>query len=465
MLPKMLTTAAVLKLKPAADRREIPDAGAAGLYLVVQPSGAKSWALRFRRPNGDRAKLVLGPLDATGKEIVDDPQIGQPLTPAAARTLAGQINRRRAMGIDVIAVRRSERHRHQTNKAADADTFAGAVRAFVDRHARPKTRRWRETARMLGLEYPPDGEPATIKGSLCDRWSDRPAAEIDGDDVYAVVDESKHAGIPGLGRKNMGVSDARGRGLSVALGAMFGWLLEHRRIKTNPVIGVHRPGPPPSRDRVLNVKTDVRNADELRWLWQACDAMGYPFGSMCKVLLATGARREEVARMTWVELNDDMSTLRLAGARTKNGLAFDVPLPALVRGILSTAPKISEVYVFSTNGRSPISGFSKYKARLDALMLEEARKEPGRKVVVAPWRLHDLRRSAATGMAGIGVAPHVIEACLNHVSGAKASVAGVYNTEKYEPEKRAALDRWAGYIDSVVSGRADDTVVPIRRLS
>ena len=111
-MPKMLTTAAVLKLKPAADRREIPDAGAAGLYLVVQPSGAKSWALRFRRPNGDRAKLVLGPLDAS-KEMVGDPQIGQPLTPAAARTLAGQINRRRAMGIDVIAVRRSERHRRR----------------------------------------------------------------------------------------------------------------------------------------------------------------------------------------------------------------------------------------------------------------------------------------------------------------------------------------------------------------
>ena len=415
----------------------------------------------FRRPNGVRAKLFLGPLDVAGKEMADDPQIGQPLTPAAARALAGQINRRRAMGIDVIAGRRSEKHQ------ADTDSFADSVRFFVDRHARPKTRRWRETARMLGLEYPldGDGEPTTIKESLCGRWSDRPIAEIDGDDIYAIVDESRHAGIPGLGRKNMGASDARGRSMADALGTMFGWLLEHRRIKVDPSIGIHRPGPPKARDRVLNVKTDIRNADELRWFWNACDVAGYPFGDLCKLLLLTGSRREELARMTWGELNDDMSILRLSGNRTKNHVPHDVPLSVLARGILNHAPRISDTYVFSTNSRSPISDFSKYKARLDALMLEEARNELGKKAVVAPWRLHDLRRSAATGMAGIGVVPHVIEACLNHISGAKASIAGVYNREKYEPEKRAALDRWAGYIDGVVSGRADNTIVPIRRLS
>jgi integrase len=462
----ILTTAALLKLKPAADRREIPDAGAQGLYLVIQPSGAKGWAMRFRRPNGDRAKLVLGPLDATGKEITGDPQIGQPLTPTAARALAGQINRQRALGVDIVATRRSEKHRRQTSNAADTDTYASAVRAFVDRQARPKTRRWRETARMLGLEYPldGDGEPTTIKHSLCDRWSDRPVAEIDGDDIYAIVDESRHAGIPGLGRKNMGASDARGRSMADALGTMFGWLHEHRRIKTNPCIGVHRPGPPPSRKRALNTRTDTRNADELRWFWQACDAMSYPFGDLCKLLLLTGCRREEIARMTWAELNDDMSTFRLPGNRTKNHLPHNVPLLALARGILNRAPRVSDTYVFSTNGRSPISGFSKYKARLDALMLEEAHKELGRKAIVAPWRLHDLRRSGATGMAGIGISPHLIEATLNHISGARAGVAGIYNVEAYETEKRAALDRWAGYVDSVVSGRADDTVVPMRRI-
>lgn len=459
----MLTSAAALKLKPAEQRREIPDAGAQALYLVIQPSGSKSWAMRFRRPNCVRAKLVLGPLDLTGKEIAGEPQIGQPLTPTAARALAGHINRQRAMGIDVVAVRQSEKRRRQTSKGADAGTYAAAARDFVDRHARPKTRRWRETARMLGLEYPldGDGEPTTIKNGLCDRWSEKPITEIDGDDIFVVVDEAVHHGIPGLGRKNKGASDARGRSMADALGTLFGWLHEHRRIKADPSIGVHRPGPPVARDRVLNVKTDVRNADELRWFWKACDAAGYPFGDLCKVLLLVGARREEIARMTWTELSDNMSTLRLAGARTKNRLAFDVPLPALAREILNNVPKISDVFVFSTNGRSPISGFSKYKSRLDASMLAEARKERGKTATIAPWQVHDLRRSAATGMAGIGINPWIIEACLNHVSGAKASIAGTYNREQYEPEKRAALERWAAHVAGIVSGQADSTVVPM----
>ena len=191
-------------------------------------------------------------------------------------------------------------------------------------------------------------------------------------------------------------------------------------------------------------------------------SMGYPFGDLCKVLLLTGCRREEIARMTWTELADDLSVFRLPGSRTKNHLPHNVPLPALAREILAGAPKISDVYVFSTNGRTPISGFSKYKRRLDPLMLAQAAKEKA--TSIAPWTLHDLRRSAATGMAGIGIAPHIIEAILNHVSGAKGGISGTYNVEAYESEKRAALDRWAGHIDSVVSGRADDTVVPMRRV-
>ena len=164
----MLTTAAVLKIKPATDRREIPDAGAAGLYLVIQPSGAKSWAMRFRRPNGDRAKLVLGPLDATGKEMAGDPQIGQPLTQAAARVLAGQINRQRAMGVDVIAVRQTEQRKAKITSAGTA-TYQAAAKIFIAsrtvRKSGQKPRRWREDARMLGLDHPLDGgDVVVIKG-------------------------------------------------------------------------------------------------------------------------------------------------------------------------------------------------------------------------------------------------------------------------------------------------------------
>ena len=140
---------------------------------------------------------------------------------------------------------------------------------------------------MLGYDFPldGDGEPTIIKASLCDRWRDRLISEIDGDDLYAVVEEAQYQGIPGLGRKGKGASDARGRKMADVFGTLFSWLKKHRRIKTDPSIGVHRPGPPPKCTRALNVRMDVRNADELRWFWHACDTMGYPFGDLCKCLL------------------------------------------------------------------------------------------------------------------------------------------------------------------------------------
>ena len=119
-------------------------------------------------------------------------------------------------------------------------------------------------------------------------------------------------------------------------------------------------------------------------------------------------------------------------------------------------------FVFSTNGRSPISGFSKTKMRLDGAMLAEARKERGKEITIPSWRLHDLRRTCATGMAGLGVAPHIIEAVLNHVSGAKAGVAGTYNREAYQEEKRAALERWASHVSAIISGRKGAKVVAMR---
>ena len=263
------------------------------------------------------------------------------------------------------------------------------------------------------------------------------------------------AAFPGLGRKGKGPSDPRGRKMADALGTLFKWAKQQRRVKTNSALDVYRPGPPKSRERILNTKPDVRGADELRWCWAAASQMGYPYGSLLQVLLLTGARLNEIARMQWAELSDDLSTLHLPGTRTKNHRAFLLPLSAPAREILASAPRVSGTYVFSTNGTTPISGFSKYKARFDVLMLAEAVKERGKGTTIAGWRLHDLRRSASSGMAAIGIAPHIIEAILNHVSGTKAGVAGTYNVEAYEPEKSAALARWASHIEGIVSGKRD----------
>src|SRR5258708_2122566 len=119
------------RYRPGHMRREIPDAKSSGLYLIIQPSGAKSWALRFRRPNGQKAKLTLGPLDPSERELKGDPVRGQPLTLAAARALAAAINRERALGVDVIAEHAAaKRRRRAENEQAGASTFGTLVRQF-----------------------------------------------------------------------------------------------------------------------------------------------------------------------------------------------------------------------------------------------------------------------------------------------------------------------------------------------
>jgi integrase len=426
--------------------------------------------MRFRRPSGLHGKLTLGPFDPSGKEAADEPRIGYPLTLAAARALATNIKRQRERDIDIIAQYRTDKERSHTEVKEAADkTFILAARDFIEGHtvrdSDRKPRRWRETARLLGLDYTPtEDEPIVIKGSLCERWSERPVSEITEDNIYRVVKEARDEGTPGIKRRNKGKSNPRGRRMADALGTMFKWLKSERRITVNPCIGLDRPHPPKARDRVLNVKTDVRNADELRWFWAAASSekISQPFGAVAKLLALTGCRLKEISRMTRDELSDDYAMLRLSGLRTKNGLPHDVPLPPLAREILKGVVALpgSNIIIFSTNGRTPVSGFSKIKKRLDAAMLEEARKERGEGATILPWKLHDLRRTCSTGMAGIGVLPHVIEAALNHVSGVKSGVAGVYNQEMYEPEKRVALDRWANHISGIVSGRKGAKVVP-----
>jgi integrase len=151
------------------------------------------------------------------------------------------------------------------------------------------------------------------------------------------------------------------------------------------------------------------------------------------------------------ELSDDGAEWTIPGNRTKNHKPHVVPLPPVASDLIAKAKRVegSEL-VFSTTGKTPISGWSKVKDGLDQAMGK------------APhWVLHDLRRTAATGMAEIGIAPHIIEAALNHISGAKARVAGVYNRAAYAPEKKAALERWASHIAGLVEGRTAN-VVPLR---
>jgi integrase len=456
-MSKILTAKAIEQIKPGKSRREISDGQSVGLYLHVQPSGAKSWVMLLARPNGQLGKLRLGPVDLSGRKASNQtPEIGMALTLADARALATDLKRQRDSGKDFIAHHKAVRQqqRHKTEELG-LNNFAVVAEQFIDEHARPETRRWRATARYLGLDYK-DGEdqPSRMEGGLADCWCDRDITAISSDEVHDVIDEARRRGIPGLVTRNHSLSNPRGRAMARVLSKFFGWCLDHRKIKASPSVGIKAPKAPKARDRVL---TD----DEVVRFWKATDQFSEPFGPLFRILLLTGARLREVSGMRQSELSNDGATWTIPAARVKNRRDHVVPLPPLARDILTKVKRVAGKpgYVFSTTGDTPVSGFSKIKGRLDRLMAVAAEKDG---VEFAPWRLHDLRRSAATIMAHLGIAPHIIEAVLNHVSGAKASVAGTYNRAAYEPEKRVALERLAAHIEGLVKGRKAN-VTPLRK--
>jgi integrase len=456
-----LTAAQVKRLKPGPQRLRIRDLGARSLFLVIEPSGHKSWAMRFRRPDGRPAKLTIGPVDMSGHELQGDPEIGQPLTLAAARALAANIHRQRALKQDVIGDHKVARHRQRTviDEHA-ASTFAVAVRDYINGHAKPHTRNWVETARLLGLRYADEKtEPEVIKGGLAERWADKPVRNIGADDIWVVIDEARESGVPGLAVRKKGHSEARARLLFVALSSLFSWLQKpkrvggriERRIEINPCKGADRPEPATARERVLT-------KDEVRWFWRATDAVGEPFTTIFKLLLLTGARLSEVAGMRREELHDG-SMWRLPGERTKNKRPHVVPLPPAAQALIAVVPGDEQI-IFTTTGDTAPSGWSRVKQRLDAAMLKIAKQD---RRALPPWRLHDLRRTAVTGMVELGVAPHLVELIINHVGGHKAGVAGTYNRAEMLEERKAALERWAAHVAQLVDGGAGErTVVPLR---
>jgi integrase len=295
---------------------------------------------------------------------------------------------------------------------------------------------------MLGLRYAPDGSgPTVIKGGLAERWSDRPVTKIHPHDIWAVVDEARRLGVPGLERRAIGRTDPLGRVMLACLSSFFGCLKKNRRTERNPCADIDRPDASPPRDRVLTETEIVR-------FWHACDKVGEPIGQVLKLLLLTGCRRTELAGMRRHELGDD-GTFVIPSSRTKNKRPHVVPLPPLARTIIaSVKPVASPVgYVFTTSGKSPVGGWSTIKNKLDAAMGNPP-----------AWRLHDLRRTFVTGLADLGIRPDVIEMAVNHASGLRGGIAGVYNKSELLPERRAALERWATHVEGLVAGKRTKVV-------
>jgi integrase len=459
--PAVLTDAAIKKYVPSKERRRrIRDLKATGLFLIVEPSGTKAFEMRFRRPDLRPAKIRLGKYSE--HEIEGDPVLGQRmLTLAAARQLAAEVHRRRALGEDVIGEHKAQKRRRRTEvKDRENSSFGLALRDFVREYAQRKTRRWRDTARQFGLCYDASGKIAEeIKDGLATRWGDKDVRAIDAADISTICHEAKRIGTPGIPARRDGFSEERGRKLFMALSALFKWLHRESRIAVNPCPGAYHAETAPARDRVLS-------ADEIRWFWQATETVDAPrvagapkpFKPLLRLLLLTGARLNEVAQMRRGELHSD-GVWRLPGERTKNKQAHMVPLSPLARELIASMPDKGGDFVFTTNGgKSPVSGWNRMKRRLDARMAELAKAEKGAKATIPPFRLHDLRRSCVTHMAELGIRPDVIELCVNHQSGARGGIAGVYNRSELLPERKVALERWAAHLTGLTAPKSDKVI-------
>ena len=220
--------------------------------------------------------------------------------------------------------------------------------------------------------------------------------------------------------------------------AFFNWCAREGLIDTNPAAYTNKQ-PEASRERVLS-------EDELRAVWTALPDNDY--GDAVKLLALTGQRRAEIGDLRWSEIDFERNLITLPAARTKNGREHVVPMSAPVRAILEARPRYAgRDLVFGSRGEGGFSGWARGFASL--------------KVALTPaWTIHDLRRTAATRMAGepLSIQPHIIEAVLNHVSGHKSGVAGIYNRAQYLAEKRQALALWGDYLVALVEGRASNVL-------
>ena len=215
--------------------------------------------------------------------------------------------------------------------------------------------------------------------------------------------------------------------------------------------------PPPGKD---GERTRVLKGDELRAVWMAAEAMPEPYCSFVKLLLLTGQRLREVAGMSWGEIDWDKSEWIIPKERTKNGRDHLVPLSILAKAILEARfpNKTSRKgQIFTTDGKRPINGFSKPKAKLDEEVLKAlARIGDGKLPMIQPWVFHDLRRSFSTGCQSLGFPIEHTEAAINHVSGKRGGLVRVYQLWEYQPEKVAVMAAWARHVDAILSNNSEN---------
>ena len=396
-----LTQAAVDRLKaPAEGRVEFFDTHLPGFGLRVSAKrgdarGHRAWIVLYRF-DGRLRRFTIGTPDT---HSIDD-----------ARDEARAIQRDAKRGID-----RAEVKAKPVAPTRQPDTIASVAGQFIERYAKPKNRSWKETEALLQRHILP-------------RWGDREAKSIGRRDVLELLDDLVDQGYPVAANRVL-----------ATVRKMFGWAVERDILAASPVTRISPPGKETERERVL---TD----EELTRLWQAAAERGGVAGAFFQTLILTGQRRDEVAKMRWRDLDLDAMVWTLPREATKADRTHEVPLAPLVVDVLTALPRTGD-YVFSTTrGDRPISGYSKMKAAIAAI------------AQIENWRIHDLRRTAGTGMARLGIAGSTISRVLNHKEG---GVTKIYNRYSYLDEKRHALETWARKVESLV-GLVGDNIVPLR---
>jgi integrase len=405
----MLTDPLINSLPLPKKRREIADGEVGGLYLIVQPSGAKSWAVRYRF-DGMPKKVTLGPYPA--------------IDVATARELAQEALSDVAGGKDPAVVKQAARVAAKVERETRAGRF--------DRRAEPKSkmRDGKDSERMLVKE-------------IAARSEGRPPSQISRAEVHDMLDTILDRGAPIQANR-------------IFAQLMRSWATSHGTGDLSPSEEAAAPTSEMQPDRVLS-------DDEIRLAWNAFDRLGWPFGPIGKLLLLTGARRDEIGLGRWSEIDFGSKTWTIAKERSKSGVAREIPLSDAAMRIIEGLPRTAggDGFVFSTTGGTAVSRFSRAKAAIDQMMLEMIKKQaeargddPASVRTPARWSYYHLRQTVAWNLQRLGVKLEVAEAVLDDASGRRAGIAGVYPRREYSAERRIALAVWANRLDAIVSGPA-----------
>ena len=396
-----LTTTAVNKteLLPAGKAEAIIfDDEIPGFGLRIRTGGSRTFVFQYKLGTKHR-RMALG--------------VATPETVARARKTAAKLHARVKLGQDPAS------DKVEAQRQA-SETFEPSAQEFLDTlRDRYRPGSFREIRRHLTLHAKP--------------LHHLPVARITLRDIAEVVSSvTKQSGAVTANR------------VRSSLNVLFVWLIQSGRVPANPVINSGK-NPERARDRVLSPA-------ELKLIWTNLN--GDQFSAVTKLLMLTGQRASEIAGLRWSEIADGQ--IVLPGERTKNKRVHTLPLAPAAAEIIRQQPVRADRDLIFGDRTGPFSGWSRCKERLDA-QLTKANGKP-----LPHWTHHDIRRSVATHMAEIGVLPHIVEAVLNHVSGHKGGVAGIYNRATYEKDKRDALIRWADWLLGIVEGRKG-TITPLRR--